>query len=137
MAAHYDADRYEEFLEHSALAVGDLVLAPVALLPLVWVRERRLGVQTRLVATVMVLRGSGTDRTVVLDVECYPDAVEVLGSHSMPRLCASRAMCGLQRYCGAFFGGVGNVHLNSNLARALCSNVSVQVGAYGHRPVGY
>ena len=65
MAAHYDADRYEEFLEHSAIAEGDLVLAPVALLPSKWVRERRLGVQTKLIATVMVLRGSGADRTVV------------------------------------------------------------------------
>ena len=81
MAAHYDADRYEEFLEHSAIAEGDLVLAPVALLPSKWVRERRLGVQTKLIATVMVLRGSGADRTVVLDVECFPDAVEVAGSH--------------------------------------------------------
>ena len=58
MAAHYDADRYEEFLEHSAIAEGDLVLAPVALLPSKWVRERRLGVQTKLIATVMRLSGA-------------------------------------------------------------------------------
>ncbi len=38
MAAHYDAGRHQEFLYHSAIVVGDLVLAPVALLPTRWVR---------------------------------------------------------------------------------------------------
>ena len=33
MAAHYDADRYEEFLEHSALAVGGLSVGWINLLP--------------------------------------------------------------------------------------------------------
>ena len=77
-----DAHALVSFMQNGAIAEGDLVLAPAALLPAEWRTSRGIEGRVRLVGTVMDVTREAAGVRVRLKVNTYQAAVVLPGTHA-------------------------------------------------------
>ena len=76
-----DSHALVSFMQSGAIAQGDLVLAPAALLPVEWRSSRGIEGRVRLVGTVMDVTREAAGVRVRLKVNTYQAAVVLPGIH--------------------------------------------------------